>query len=67
MRKSKKSNRSLKNYSNIIDWIIFLIIAFVMFFWVIVMPRTVAYGVASGYLDIETLQPIRNEVQYERY
>lgn len=67
MRKSKKSNRSLKDYSNIIDWIICLIIAFGMLFGIIVMPCTVAYGVASGYLDIETLRPIRNEVQYEGY
>lgn len=50
-----------------IDWIICLIIAFGMFLWIIVMPCTVAYGVANGYLDIETLQPVRNEVQYEGY
>lgn len=39
------------------------IICFGLIFWIIIMPIVMAYGIISGKLDIETLEPANVQEQ----
>lgn len=58
MKRLKKSKRSLKVRNDIGGWILFWIIVFGLVFYLLVAPCAVAYGVITGQLDIETLNPV---------
>ena len=65
MRKSRKSKSSWKKHSDACEWFLIGIIAFGLIFFMLIAPCAVAYGVVTGQVDIETLDPVRNEVEYE--
>ena len=44
---------------DISEYVLIGIISFGLLFWFIIMPIVVAYGVISGRLDIETLEPVK--------
>lgn len=39
------------------------IICFGLIFWIIIMPIAMAYGIISGKIDIETLEPVSVQEQ----
>lgn len=57
MKKLRRSKRSLRMQINIGWWILFGLITFGMVFYFLIVPCVVAYGVITGRLDIETLEP----------
>ena len=65
MWKSRKSKSSWKRHSDAGEWFLIGIIAFGLIFFMLIAPCAVAYGVVTGQVDIETLDPVRNEVEYE--
>ena len=65
MRKSRKSKSSWKRHSNSGELFLIGIITFGLIFFMLIAPCAVAYGVVTGQIDIETLEPVRNEVEYE--
>lgn len=54
-----------KDSNNIGEYILIGVILFGLIFFMFIAPCAVAYGVISGQVNIETLEPIRNEVDYE--
>lgn len=66
MWKSIKSKSSWKSHSNAGELFLIGIITFGLIFFMLIAPCAVAYGVVTGQIDIETLEPVRNEVEYER-
>lgn len=58
MKRLKSSKHSLKVRNDIGKWILFWIIALGLVFFLLVVPCTVAYGVCTDRLDIETLEPV---------
>lgn len=65
MWKSRKSKSSWKRHSNSGELFLIGIITFGLIFFMLIAPCAVAYGVVTGQIDIETLEPVRNEVEYE--
>ena len=65
MRKSRKSKSSWKRHSDAGEWFLIGIITFGLIFFMLIAQCAVAYGVVTGQVDIETLDPVRNEVEYE--
>ena len=63
--KSRKSKSSWKRHSDAGEWFLIGIIAFGLIFFMLIAPCAVAYGVITEQVDIETLDPVRNEVGYE--
>lgn len=61
MKKLRRSKRSLKTQNDKAEWFLFWIIVFGLGFYLLIVPCAVAYGVITGRLDIETLEP--TEVQ----
>ena len=51
--------------SDVGEWFLIGIITFGLIFFMLIAPCAVAYGVVTGQVDIETLDPVRNEVEYE--
>ena len=43
---------------NMSDYVLMGIIVFGLIFWIIIMPIAMAYGIVSGKLDTETLDPV---------
>lgn len=65
MQKLRKSKNNLKDNSDFGERFLFICLAVITAFLIFATPCVVAYGVITGQLDIETLEPVRNEVNYE--
>ena len=61
MRKSRKSKSSWKRHSDAGEWFLIGIITFGLIFFMLIAPCAVAYGVVTGHVDIETLDPAWTE------
>lgn len=57
MKKLRRSKRSLKIRSDKAEWFLFWIIVLGLVFYLLIVPCAAAYGVITGRLDIETLEP----------
>lgn len=54
----KKLKRSKGSWNSRIELFIIGVILFGLIFFMIISPAAVAYGVVTGQIDIETLEPV---------